>query len=312
MTVIDQVRANFGSMSPNEQRVAAHLLRHGSVMTFASASQVARMLGVSASTVVRFAQQLGYSGYVELQERWQQEFDESKQLVAVSVDRADLLEHVIERDGENIASVARNQESIAGAAAAIAAAQRVWFTGGRSSESLARIGSHFMNLIRPDVRFLDVSGAEVPDQLVDMSERDVMVAVSMSRYTKDVVRLVRLSPPRAATVLITDEHASPLLPDADWVITFSSRPAAIFRSLTAGMATVQALVAATAREVGKEAVDLRIAKAEELWKRFETFMPTESPGAGSSWAEASDVEATREDDADQGPDGDEAALEESA
>ncbi len=294
MTVIDQVRANYAAMSPNEQRIAAHLMRHGSVLTFASASQVARMLGVSASSVVRFAQQLGYSGYVELQERWQQEYDESKQLVAVSVDRADLLEHVIERDGENIASVRRNQQSLAGAATVLAKADRVWFTGGRSSGQLARIGSHFMNLIRPDVRFLDVSTADVADQLLDMGENDALVAVSMSRYTQDVVKLVRLAPPRAATVLITDEHASPLLPDADLVITFSSRPAAIFRSLTAGMATVQALVAATAREVGKAAVDERIAKAERLWERFATFMPSEFPGAGDAWAEAMEAGALHE------------------
>lgn len=296
MTVIDQVRAHYAEMSPSEQRIAAHLMRHGSVLTFASASQVARMIGVSASSVVRFAQQLGYSGYVELQERWQQEYDESKQLVAVSVDRADLLEHVIERDGENIASVRRNHQSLAGAAAVLANADRVWFTGGRSSGQLAEIGAHFMNLIRPDVMFLDVSSADVPDQLLDMGERDVLVAVSMSRYTQDVVRLVRLAPTHAATVLITDEHASPLLPDADWVITFSSRPAAIFRSLTAGMATVQALVAATAREVGKEAVDARIAKAEQLWASFATFMPTESPGAAAEWAKASEANGLLEDE----------------
>ncbi len=296
MTVIDQVRAHYAEMSPSEQRIAAHLMRHGNVLTFASASQVARMIGVSASSVVRFAQQLGYSGYVELQERWQQEYDESKQLVAVSVDRADLLEHVIERDGENIASVRRNHQSLAGAAAVLATADRVWFTGGRSSGQLARIGSHFMNLIRPDVRFLEVSAADAPDQLLDMGEHDVLVAVSMSRYTQDVVRLVRLAPPRAATVLITDEHASPLLPDADWVITFSSRPAAIFRSLTAGMATVQALVAATAREVGKEAVDARIAKAERLWERFQTFMPTGGPGAAAEWTEAREVDGLLDDE----------------
>lgn len=286
MTVIDQVRAHYAEMSPNEQRIAANLMQHGSVLTFASASQVARMLGVSASSVVRFAQLLGYSGYVELQERLQQEYDESKRLVAISVDRAELLEHVIEHDSENIASVRRNQESLIGAATDLAKAQRVWFTGGRSSGQLAKIGCHFLNLIRADVRYLDVSDSSVPDQLLDMGEDDALVVVSMSRYTQEVVKLVRLAPARAATVLVTDEHASPLLPDADWVITFSSKPAAIFRSLTAGMATVQALVAATAREVGKAAVDERIARAERLWERFATFMPTTAPGAGSSWADA--------------------------
>lgn len=273
MTVVDRIRAQYQAMSSTEQRIASHLMQHGRVMTFASASQVARMLDLSASTIVRFAQQLGFTGYVELQERLQEEYDQSRRLVSVAVDRADLLEHVVRQDAENVASVRQSEEALAGAGAAMAKAERLWLAGGRSSADLASIGRHFLNLVRPDVHMLQAGASDLPDQLLDMGKDDVLVVVSMSRYTHDIVRLVELAPPRAGTVLLTDEHASPLLAKADWVVSFGTRPAAMFRSLTAGVTALQALVAATAREIGHEAVNARIARAEELWARFGTFTP---------------------------------------
>lgn len=297
MTVVDRIRARYQEMSPTERRIASHLMQHGRVMTFASASQMARMLGLSASTIVRFAQLLGFSGYVELQERLQQEYDQSRQLVGVAVDREDWLENLIQRDSENVAGVGQIEKALAEAGKAMATAAQVWLAGGRSSGDLASIGSHFLNLVRPGVRLLRPGASDLPDQLLDMGERDVLVVVSMSRYTHDVVRLVELAPPRAGTVLLTDEHASPLLPMADWTLSFGTRPAAMFRSLTAAMTTLQALVAVTAREIGPEVVAARIAKAEALWARFGTFAPTAEEGEAMQAA----LEAEFEEGLAQGP-----------
>ncbi len=271
MTVVDQIRERYSTLSPTEQRIAKHYMQHGSVMVFASASQVARRLGVSTSTIVRFAQQFGYSGYVEFQERMQAEYDASRRLVGVEVGREDLIEHVVRLDAENVASVIRSEELLIGAGTAVATARQVWVAGSRSSGDLASIAWRFLNMVRPGVRLLKPNSADVADQLLDMGQDDILVVLSMSRYAQEIVQLVELAPARSGTVLVTDEHASPLLPYADWVISVATQPAAMFRSLTAVMTALQALVAATAREVGDEQVNARLARAEELWGRFGTF-----------------------------------------
>ncbi|MBX3141299.1 MAG: MurR/RpiR family transcriptional regulator [Trueperaceae bacterium] len=271
MTVIDQIREHYPALSPTEQRIARHYLQHGRVMVFASASQVARRLGISTSTIVRFAQQLGYSGYVELQERMQSEYDAARRLVSVKVAREDLIEHVVRQDAENIASVLRNEEALISAGIALANAPRVWVTGSRSSGDLASIAWRLLNMVRPNVTLLDPNAADVADRIMDLEPEDVLLVFSMSRYAQEMVQLVELAPPRAGTVLVTDEHVSPLLPFADWPISVATQPAAMFRSLTAVMTALQALVAATAREIGDEQVDARLAKAEEFWARFGTF-----------------------------------------
>lgn len=271
MTVVDQIRDRYEDLSPTEQRIAQHYMQHGSVMAFASASQVARRLGVATSSVVRFAQELGYAGYLELQESMQAEYDAARKLLSVSVEREELLEHVVRLDGSNVASVLRNQAALLGASTALANAPQVWVVGSRSSGDIASIGQRVLNMVRPNVRMLNPSSAEVPDQLLDMGPDDILLIVIMSRYTQEVVRLVELAPHHAGNVLITDEHASPLLPIANWVISVSTQPAAIIRSPTAVLTALQTLIAATAREIGDDKVKERTAKAEELWARFQTF-----------------------------------------
>ena len=269
--VAHRVSINYAKLSANEQRIADYVLSHARELTFASASQVARLLEVSASTVVRFAQRLGFEGYVELQERLQRDFVEGTRLVNIPVDRADLLGHIIEQDRQNLASLHSQAEALQRAAASLAGARQVFVTGSRASAHLAGLATHMLNLIRPGVWQLEASGGQLPERLLDMSSEDVLLAISMSRYTRDTTEFTAYAARTIPTVVVTDEHASPLRALGDIVVTVSTTPAAMFRSLTAAVMTVQALLAATAREIGTEEVQNRLERADRLWHDFGTF-----------------------------------------
>lgn len=269
--VTELVSLRYTELSTNERRIADYLLSHARELTFASASQLARLVGVSASTVVRFAQHLGFEGYVDLQTRLQREFARGERLETVPVQSGDFIEHLLAQEQQNLAGIRGQSEALGAAAVHLASARRLWITGSRTSQHMAGLAMHMFNLIRPDVWQLEPGGGQVPERLQDMSPNDVLLAFSMSRYARDTVRLVRQVARTVPLVLVTDRHVAPLRSEAHVVVTFSSVPAAMVRSLTAGVMTIQALLALTAHEIGTEQVQERLDRAALLWQEFDTF-----------------------------------------
>lgn len=271
-SVAELVRLSYPAMSEKERQIADYLLGHERELTFASASQVARLVGVSASTVVRFAQHLGFTGYVDLQARLHGDFNRGNQLETVPVDRARLIERLIAQETENLEGIAGNSAALLRAATRLAEARRLWILGSRASQHLAGLATHLFSLIRSDVWQLSPAGSLLPDALQDMDEEDVILVFSMTRYARETVRFAEHAARTVPLVLVTDEHASPLVASAETVITFSSTPTALVRSFTAAVATLQALFALTASDIGQAAVSARLEDSAHLWQDFETFV----------------------------------------
>ena len=258
-----------GSLTSSQRSLATHLARHRRELAYASAAQVARELDVSASTVVRFAQQLGYDGWPSLQRALREELRESDRLVGLPPESAHFLDEYVEVQVRNLRFLATQADAIEEAARTLAAARTVWLAGDRASSYIAGFAAHFLRMLRPGVRLLDGGSSAAVDRLLDASEEDAVWLTSMRRYSRRSLALARHLAGRMQVVLLTDEVTSPLSPYANTRVYFAPDSVTALRSDVGAYATAHALVLAVARHVpGSRG---RLARAEALWDEFELF-----------------------------------------
>ncbi len=253
--------------------LADHLHHHPHELAYASAAQVARDLKISPSTVVRFAQQLGYEGWPALQSDLREQVRQSRRLVEMAPTSDEFLTHYVQVQRRNLELLATQAGAIEKAAETLATARSVWISGDRASAYIAGYAAHFLRLVRPGVRLLDGGSSGALDRLLDLGDGDALWLTSMSRYSSRSVKLAQYLSGKVPVVLLTDEVTSPLLPYATTRLLFASASVTSLRSDVAAYATAQALVLATARKTpGARA---RLEQAETLWGEFEQFYKEE-------------------------------------
>lgn len=257
------------SLTSSQRALAEHLLRHPRELAYASAAQVARELGVSASTVVRFAQLLGYDGWPALQRRLREELREGDRLVGLPPESPSFLGDYVEVQVRNVRFIATQADAIEEAARTLAAARAVWVAGDRASSFIAGFAAHLLRMLRPDVRLLAGGVSAAVDDLLDVAPEDAVWLTTMRRYSRNSVALGRYVARRARLVLLTDEVTSPLSPYADTRVYFAPESVTALRSDVGAYATAHALVLAVARHVPGSRD--RLARAEALWDEFQLF-----------------------------------------
>ena len=267
--VRDRVASAWDTLSEGERRIADRLAESVGEVAYATATQLGRELSLSSSTVVRFAQKLGFRGWPDMQSALRHEAEAQHRMTGLPPRADDFLGGYVETEMANVAYLRSQAESLHAAGRIVADAPRVWTLGDRTTFWIAGLGTHMLRMIRGDVQQLSVVPGDVPDRLLDVGESDVVLVVSMSRYSRHTVRVVRALSERARIVLLTDEHASPLAPLADPVVRFGTRGVTGLRSDVGAMATMQALVLSVARRRSDAAH--RLDSAEMLWDAFEVF-----------------------------------------
>lgn len=273
-SVRERIQRHYGALTLAERRIADHLSHRYRELVYANASQIARELDLAPSTIVRFAQKLGFDGYPALRSALQGEFQAQHRLTELAPSGLDFLPDYVRTEMENVAFAATQAAEITRAAQLLADADRVWVTGNRASHFTAGLAHHFLRMIRPDVRVLDALPGDYPDVLLEIAPGDVAWVVSMSRYSRRTFRVAEHLYGSTPIVLMSDEHASPLLPFATVRVRFATNSVTSLRSDVGAIATMQALVMAVAqRTVG--AAD-RLKRAEDLWRDFGVFY-TEVP-----------------------------------
>lgn len=263
------------SLTASQRALAERLLRRPHELAYASAAQVARELGVSASTVVRFAQLLGHDGWPALQRRLREELRDGDRLVGLPPESPSFLDEYVEVQVRNVRFLATQAEAVDQAARTLAAARAVWVAGDRVSSYIAGFAAHLLRMLRPDVRLLSGGVSATVDSLLDVAPDDAVWLTSMRRYSRSSVALGRYLSGRAKLVLLTDEVTSPLSPYADTRVYFAPDSVTALRSDVGAYATAHALVLAVARHVPGSRD--RLARAEALWDDFELFHREERP-----------------------------------
>lgn len=279
-----RIKRKMATFSKGQKLIAQYILEHYDKVAFMTASKLGATVGVSESTVVRFATEVGYAGYPELQKAVQEMIRNkmtSLQRLEMAADMDDpdqVLNTVLSNDIEIIRQTMEEtcHHSFYRAAEAIAEARRVYIIGARSSQALAVFLSYYLNFIVENVITINVtSEEEIFEQMIRIDERDAVIGISFPRYSTKAVKALDFASSRGAKVVaITDSAVSPLSESADYLLLARSDMASFVDTLVAPLSLINALIVAIAIKKKEEVAGL-FQKLEDIWDAYEVYEKVE-------------------------------------
>lgn len=267
-------------LSKGHKKIAEYILSHYDKAAFMTASKLGNIVGVSESTVVRFATELGFEGYPEMQKALK-EFTSNKlttvQRMNVMNDQLageDVLSRVLNFDIEQIRKTLDeiDKEEFYTTVDALVQAKNIYVIGARSASVLARFIVFYFNIMFDNVKIIHTtSTSEMFEQILNVGEGDIMIGVSFPRYSKHTVKAFRYAHENGAKVIgITDSKASPLAKYADHLLLAHSDMASFADSLVAPMSLINALISAVGMRK-QEYVSHNFERLEYIWDKYEVF-----------------------------------------
>ena len=278
--ILAVIQENMHTFSKGQKRIANFILDSYDKAAFMTASKLGKRVGVSESTVVRFAAELGYDGYPDMQRTLQKMIRSrltSVQRIEVANDRLgdqDLLSMVLQSDIEKIRLTLEELDrgSFEKAVEAIVSARRIYIIGVRSSASIATFLAFYFNLIFDNVVEVTANTAsEVFERLLRVGEGDVVIGVSFPRYSSRTVQAMNFARDRGAvTVAITDSDTSPLAPICTYSLKARSDMASFVDSLVAPLSLVNALLVAVSQRKNDE-LARTFQNLEDIWDEYGVY-----------------------------------------
>ena len=257
--LLTRIDLMMNSLSKGQKRIALFIEEHYDKAAFMTASKLGETVGVSESTVVRFATELGYDGYPKLQKAMQ-EMIRNK---LTSVQRIEVTSNRIRRTIEET-----SHEDFARAVDEICKAERIYIFGVRSTAAIANFLAYYFEMIFDNVRVITSgSQTETFEQIFRITDKDVMIGISFPRYSSMSVEAMDFARSRGAhAIAITDSMVSPLVQSADSVLIARSDMASIVDSLVAPLSLINALIVATVLKKKDEVSDT-FRRLELVWNR---------------------------------------------
>ena len=274
------IQEKQNTFSKGQKQISSFILAHYDKAAYMTAAKLGALVGVSESTVVRFANELGFAGYPELQHSLQ-EMIRSKlttiQRIEITNDRigeSDLLEKVLNSDIEKIKHTLEeiDRTSFENAVDDLIGAQMIYIIVMRSSTSLASFMYHYHNLVFTHVRLVrTTSGSEIFEQLLRINDKDAIVGISFPRYSKRIINALGYAKKQGAKVIsITDSAASPIAANADDLLLAKSDMASFVDSLVAPLSIINALIVAIGRKKQDEIAET-FGKLERIWDEYDVY-----------------------------------------
>ncbi|MCL1829684.1 MAG: MurR/RpiR family transcriptional regulator [Oscillospiraceae bacterium] len=251
ITLITEENSGF---SKGKKLISKYITENYDKAAFMTAGKLGKTVGVSESTVVRFAAELGYDGYPgmrkALQEVIRSRLTSVQRIEAANelTDSLNFLPTVLRSDMERMQTTLNeiNKNDFNEVVEIILNSANIYIVGMRSSFCLANFMWFYMNLIRENVRLMhDMSTCEIFEQIFRIREGDVCIGISYPRYSLQTVKAMEYAKKKGAAVIgITDAKTSPLSGISDISLFAKSDPVAFLDSLTAPLSLINALVAA--------------------------------------------------------------------
>ncbi len=281
------IENNYARFSKGQKRIADYITAHYDKAAFMTAAKLGQKTGVSESTVVRFAAQLGFSKYAKLQKELQNIVRTNltaSQRMAVTNDRLDgkdIITNTLQRDIEMIKSTMEtvSHEDFSQAVEAIKSAKRIYIIGVRSSAALASFLAFYFNMVFEDVKLVSPSGSsEILESIYHIDKEDVCIAISFPRYSNRTVSAVRFIANRGAKIIsITDNELAPSARYADYKLLARSDMASFGDSLVAPLSLINALIVASTYGMN-ESAQQNFKELEQMWKEFKVYDGDENNG----------------------------------
>lgn len=278
--ILTVIQDSMHTFSKGQRKIANFILESYDKAAFMTASRLGQKVGVSESTVVRFAFELGYDGYPDMQRSLQKMIRNrltTVQRIEVTNDRLgdqDLLSMVLQSDIEKIRQTLEelDRDSFYSAVDAIVSARKIYIIGVRSSASIASFLYFYFNLIFDNVVLVSANTAsEIFESLLRVGEGDAVIGISFPRYSSRTVQAMSFARDRGATTIaITDSETSPLAPISRYSLMARSDMASFVDSLVAPLSLVNALLVAVSQRKNEDLANT-FHTLEKIWEEYNVY-----------------------------------------
>lgn len=268
------------TFSKGQKRIARYITEAYDKAAFMTANRLGKTVGVSESTVVRFAVDLGFDGYPSMQKAMQEMVLNrltSVQRLEVANNRIgdqDVVSMVLHSDIEKLRQTSEtvDRNEFRAAVNAILKAKRVYILGVRSVAPLANFLGYYLNYMFNNVHVISgVSAGEMFEKIVSVNSEDVVIAFSFPRYSSSTTKGAKYCRSAGATVIgITDSKLSPLGQCSDHVLVAKSDMVSLVDSIVAPLSLVNALIVAVASKREKE-LSQTFANLERIWDEYDVY-----------------------------------------
>lgn len=280
---LNLLESQMSTFSKGQRLIAKYVIDNYDKAAYMTASKLGAEVNVSESTVVRFANELGFEGYPDFQHSLQ-EYVRTKltsfQRIEVTnnlLGDSDILTKVLVADSDNIRHTLEglDRDEFETSVDKIINAKNVYILGVRSSSYLAGFLSYNLNMIFDNVRLVQTtSGNEMFEQIMNIGEDDVMIGISFPRYSKRIINAVDYAKSKGANVIaISDSELSPIARQADHVLVAKNEMVSFVDSLAAPMSLINAIIVAIAKKKQDE-LSVRLRRLEEIWDEYDVYDKT--------------------------------------
>lgn len=282
--LLQKIEDGYQKFSKGQKKLADFIREDYDKAAFLTAAKMGEEVGVSESTVVRFAMALGYDGYPGFQRalgelvRTKLNSIQRMEVTYGRISQGEILASVLQSDIEKIKLTmeAIDHGSFEMAVDTILKARRIYVIGIRSCAPLASFLSFYLNLICPNVTAVTTnSSSEIFEQLIRIGEEDVIIGISFPRYSMRTLKALEFASNRKAKVItLTDSVHSPMTLYSSCNLIARSDMASIVDSLVAPLSVVNALVVALCMKKQKEVIST-LETLEEIWDEYQVYSKDE-------------------------------------
>lgn len=286
-----RIQKKYDTFSKGQKNLADYIIKNYDKAVFLTAARLGKEVGVSESTTVRFATQLGYKGYPEfhraLEELVRNRLTSIQRMEVTygHVPQGEILDTIFQSDIEKIKLTMESIDHMAFELAVdtLLEARTIYIVGIRSCAPLASFLGFYLNLILDDVRLIQTSSAsELFEQMIRINEKDVIIGISFPRYSMRTLKAIEFANNRKAKVItITDSVHSPINLYSSCNLIAKSDMASIVDSLVAPLSVVNALVVALCMKRQSEVVDT-LESMEKIWDEYQVYSSDEMNHVESS------------------------------
>lgn len=301
--LLQKLERNYKKFSKGQKKLADFIREDYDKAAFLTAAKMGEEVGVSESTVVRFAMALGYEGYPEFQKalgelvRTKLNSIQRMEVTYGRISQSEILKTVLQSDIEKIKMTlsAMDHEAFEAAVDTILKARKIYVIGIRSCAPLASFLSFYLNLICDNVIAVNTnSSSEIFEQLIRINEKDVIIGISFPRYSMRTLKALEFASNRQAKVItLTDSVHSPMTLYSSCNLIARSDMASIVDSLVAPLSVVNALVVALCMKKQDEVIET-LETLEDIWDEYQVYSKDELNLIGDK-VELSDVKEGKED-----------------